>query len=107
MESTLFILVTGVTSNSIRITVQVKPGASQNAVTGFKDDVLQVKVTAPPVEGRANKDLIAYLSKIFSVRKSDVVIEKGLTSRRKIISVAGLNQGQLKVALSEVLTSGT
>jgi len=104
---TLFIWVTNMKSNGIRITVQVKPGAIQNAVTRFKDDVLQVKVAAPPVEGRANKELIVYLSKVFGVRKSNVVIEKGLTSRRKIISIVGLNQEQLVAALSEVLASGT
>ncbi len=93
-------------NDGIRIAVHVKPGASRNATAGLVGDVLQVKVAAPPVEGKANKELIAYLSKIFGVGKSDVVIEKGLTSRRKILSIYGLNQSQFESILSTVLASG-
>jgi uncharacterized protein len=84
-----------------RILVHVQPGAARSEATGFKDGVLQVRVAAPPVKGRANSELIRLLSRLLEVSKSQLAIEKGITSRTKTIAVAGLAQDQAQRLLEE------
>jgi len=75
-----------------RIVVRVQPNAGQNQVLGFKDGVLYVRITAPPIKGKANQELIKFLSDILGVNRSSLIIEKGMTSKRKVIGVIGLTQ---------------
>ena len=75
----------------VTFAVRVVPRASRNGIVGVHGDALKVRVTAPPVEGRANEALIAFLAKRLGVRKSQVDIVAGATSRRKMIRVSGLS----------------
>jgi len=77
-----------------RIVVQVQPNARQNEVLGFKDGVLQIRIAAPPVKGKANQELIKFLSAILGVGKNNLTIEKGVTGRRKLIGITGLTHDQ-------------
>lgn len=74
------------------IRLKVIPGASRNEIVGFSDGVLQVKIAAPPVRGKANKELTAFLSKALGVSKSALLIVKGHTSRNKVFTVDGMNR---------------
>ena len=78
-----------------RITVRVQPDAGKNQLMGFKDGVLQVKIAAHPVKGKANRELIRFLSDVWEVPRSSLTIEKGLTARRKVIAVRGLTQEEV------------
>ncbi len=91
----------------VRISVKVQPGARKNCITGYSDSVLRVKIAAPPVEGKANKELIAYFSDIIDVRKSAITIEKGQTSRNKLISIEGVDEARLSIVIDDILRSGT
>ena len=71
---------------SARITIRVQPNAKRNEVVRFEDEVLHVKIAAPPVKGKANAALLAFLSDILGVSKSCLSIAKGATSRTKVIS---------------------
>ena len=62
---------------------------------GFEDNILHVKIAAPPVKGKANKELVLFLSQLIGVSKGSINIKSGLTSRRKIIAVAGLDRDQI------------
>jgi uncharacterized protein (TIGR00251 family) len=75
--------------------VKVTPGARRNEITGLTDGVLQVKVAAPPVKGKANKELLAFLSRALGVKKSAISIVKGQTSRDKVIAIAGLGRDDI------------
>ncbi len=77
------------------LVVQVQPNASQNRITRFKDGVLHVKVAAPPVKGKANRELIEFLSDILGVNKSNLTIQKGVTGKKKTILVKGLTPDKL------------
>jgi uncharacterized protein (TIGR00251 family) len=79
-----------------RLEIRVQPNARKNEIQGFREGVLYIKIAAPPVEGKANKELIGYLSDILGIAKSRVSIEKGVTGRNKLISIIGLNQEQVK-----------
>jgi len=77
------------------IVVQVQPKSGRNRVTGFEEGVLHVKIAAPPVKGKANQELVRFLSDILGVAKSSITIEKGLTSRRKVVGIRGLGQEEI------------
>ncbi len=84
----------------LTISVQVHPNASRNEVVGFEDGVLRVKIAAPPVKGKANRELIDFLSKRLGVSKRSITIEKGLTSRRKVIAIEGLSEAEVTERLT-------
>jgi len=88
--------------STAKITVHVQPNARRNEVVGFEDGVLRVKIAAPPVKGRANRELIEFLSQLLGVSKGSVTIEKGATSRSKVIGVSGLSQDDILNRLAAV-----
>ena len=82
------------TQDGVRLALRLTPRASRNGVDGIADDaegrpVLRLRLVAPPVEGAANKALIAFLAKTLSLRKADITIRSGETSRVKILHLAG------------------
>ena len=77
------------------ITIQVQPNARRNEVLGFEDGILHVKIAAPPVKGKANKELVLFLSQLIGVGKSSINIKSGFTSRRKVIAINGLDRDQI------------
>ena len=79
------------TAGGVTFAVRVVPRASKNEMAGIHGDALKIRLTTPPVEGRANKALIAFLAQQLGVRKSQVEIVAGATSRRKMIRVIGLS----------------
>lgn len=67
--------------------VSVLPRSSRNELVALADGSYKAKLTAAPVDGEANKKLIALLSKEFAVAKSAVCIVRGETSRKKIVEI--------------------
>ncbi|GFG33804.1 hypothetical protein Cfor_03504 [Coptotermes formosanus] len=72
---------------NIVIRIQAKPGAKQNAVTDVGSEAVGVQISAPPVEGEANTELVKYMAAVLGVRKSDVSLDKGSRSRQKTVVV--------------------
>lgn len=79
--------------------VLVKPGASRNEVGGKHDGALVIRLTAPPVEGRANKALRKLISRRAGVPFGAVEIVRGERSRRKLVRVEGMDPKQLRSLL--------
>lgn len=67
----------------IRLRIFLQPKASRDQIVGLHDNELKIAITAPPVEGQANAHLLKYLSKLFKVPKSSIVLEKGELQRHK------------------------
>jgi uncharacterized protein len=82
------------------INVKVTPGASRDEITGQKEGVWQVRVKAPPVEGRANYAMLQLLGKALKLKTSDVSIIRGHSSRRKTVAVSGLSETEVSERLS-------
>jgi uncharacterized protein (TIGR00251 family) len=78
-----------------KILLRVYPAASKNEVLGFTGEVLRVKVAAPPVRGKANKELLTFLSQVLSISPRALTIIQGHTSKNKVIAVAGLSQEEI------------
>ncbi len=90
---------------SVNIMVQVQPNASQNKVVRFRGGVLHLKIAAPPIKGKANQELLKFLSDTLGVSKSSLTIEKGMTSKRKLIAIQGLSQNQVMRQLEPQIRS--
>lgn len=67
--------------------VEAKPNAKKNQIEILSDNTLKIRITAPPVDGKANKAIIEYLSEVFQVSKSSIKILKGDTSKYKRIEI--------------------
>ena len=81
-----------ITGNDIVIKVKIVPGSSKNKIVGVYNDALKISITAPPVEGKANKKCIAYLAKYFDISKSKIEIILGQTSKNKLIKIYDISQ---------------
>ncbi len=77
---------------SVVITVHVQPRAAKNQVAGLHDGALKLRLTAPPVDGKANKAVIACLASLLGVSKSSLSLVSGHKSRRKQVLVQGVDQ---------------
>jgi len=75
--------------------VRLQPRARRDEVVGERNGALVVRVTAPPVDGRANDALCRLIAKVAGVAPSRVEIVRGHTSRDKVVRVAGLGEQEL------------
>jgi uncharacterized protein (TIGR00251 family) len=90
--------------SNARLVIKVTPRAKKNQISGILEDgTIKVRVNAPPVGGKANKQLINYLADILNVQKSAVQIVSGLTNRKKIIHVEGIDQNSVQSILASHL----
>jgi uncharacterized protein (TIGR00251 family) len=85
------------------LAVRVTPGAKLNAVTAIKEGVWNIKIAAPPVEGRANEELVVFLSKKLGIHRNSLNIIKGQSNRNKLVSVSGMHQKEIARRLSAEL----
>ncbi|MDI6906518.1 MAG: DUF167 domain-containing protein [Thermoanaerobacterales bacterium] len=69
--------------------VRLQPRAARNELAGLHGDALKVRVTAPPVDGLANKALCAYLADLLGVPAGRISIRSGHTGRDKLVRVEG------------------
>ena len=83
------------TATSVKLIVQIQPNAKQNEVTGFLDNILHLKIAAPPVEGKANRELIKFLSELLDISKSNIILEKGATSKKKVLLIQSVTPDQM------------
>ncbi|MEQ9232804.1 DUF167 domain-containing protein [Coleofasciculus sp. E2-BRE-01] len=68
-------------------TVKVKPNSKKQSIEEMVDGTLKVNLKSPPVDGKANKELIELLAEKFNVTKSQVQIKSGLSSKIKLIEI--------------------
>ena len=81
------------------LTVRLQPRARRDEVVGERDGVVVIRVTAPPVDGKANAALCRLIAKRAGVAPSRVEIVRGHTAREKVIRVEGLDAEALRAAL--------
>lgn len=71
----------------LRLRIFLQPKASRDQIVGLHDGELKIAITAPPIDGQANAHLLKFLSKLFKVPKSSIVLEKGELQRHKQIFI--------------------
>lgn len=91
--------------NKAKISLRVYPNTNRSEVVGFRNGVLQVKVSAPPTKGQANRELIALLSQLLGIDKGSIDIIKGHTIRNKVVAIDGLSREEVMKRLTYKLFS--
>lgn len=87
-------------SDGVRFAVRVIPRAKHNTISGIHGGALRVRLTAPPVEGKANAALEEFLAQALGLRPAQVCVVAGHTSRQKTIVVTGLTPEEMLTRLS-------
>ncbi len=82
--------------------VRVAPRSSRDEVSGWRDDVLLVRLKAPPVEGQANERLCRLLARRLGLPLVDVVLVSGATSRNKLLRIQGLSETEVRERLAQI-----
>ncbi len=80
-------------NQDLELNVRVQPKASRNEIVGLREEALKIRITAPPVDGKANDCLIRFLAKQFGVPRSRITLlsgEKGRSKRLRIEAPARL-----------------
>src|SRR5437667_12375198 len=84
--------------------VRVTPRAARTAIPGVRGQALSVRLTAPPVEGAANRELVTLLARALAVRPTAVAIAAGAGSRDKRVRVEGLDPEAVRARLGAALS---
>lgn len=87
------------TLDGVIFKITVQPRGSRNEIAGLQGDAMKIRLTAPPVEGAANKMCVEFLAKSLKVRKSVVEIIRGRTSRSKKVLVRSATRKEIESLL--------
>lgn len=71
----------------MKIKVYIQPNSKKSGYAGVYDGLPKLKITAPPVDGAANAEIIKIFSKLLNIPKSDIIISSGQASRIKILDI--------------------
>lgn len=91
------------TGAGVEVFLYVQPRASRSKVVGLQGEELKVALTAPPVDGAANKACCAFLAKLCSLPKSSVKVVSGETSRHKRLLLENASLKDIDKLLQELL----
>jgi uncharacterized protein (TIGR00251 family) len=81
------------------VAIRLQPRARRDEIVGMRADAFLLRVTAPPVDGRANEALCRLVATAAGVAPSRVAVVRGLTSRDKVVRVEGVDDADLRRAL--------
>ncbi len=93
------------TEKGLVIQVRVLPRSSRCEVVGIQDGALKIKITSPPLEGKANDECVRFLADQLKIRKSQIEIIAGHKARKKTVAVSGLKKADFLSLLSPFLSS--
>jgi hypothetical protein len=77
--------------SSLLLTVYIQPRASRNRIAGLHGEAVKLCITAPPVDGKANSAVVAYLADLFSLPKQDIALKSGRQSRTKRLVIKNIS----------------
>jgi hypothetical protein len=91
------------TPKGVTFSIQVVPRSSKCEIMGIFNNTLKIRLTAPPVEGKANEECLRFLSSLFNVARNRLSIVGGQTSRKKTIQVSGMGSTEMEGLLERIL----
>ena len=87
----------------VLLRLYVQPKASRNKFVGVHGDAIKLAITAPPVDGKANKAVVKFLAAFFKMKKKDFSIKHGLQSRTKSVLIAGVDLKDMRRRMEMLL----
>ncbi len=85
-----------ITNGKTLLALYIQPQSSKNKFCGLHGDEMKLAITAPPVDGKANKGVIVFLAKFLGVAKGAISIRRGLQSRHKQLLVDGISGDEVR-----------
>jgi len=82
------------------VSVRVQSGAKKSAVLGLHGGAVKIALSAPPVDGKANDALIAFVAEKVGLPRARVSLLSGMTNRNKVLRVTGKSAAEVRAALS-------
>lgn len=89
------------TPEGFLLNVKALPRSSRCGICGIHGDALKIKVTAPPVDGRANEEIVSFLASGLGIKKGQVTIVAGHNATRKVIAVTGCDRREMERLMGE------
>ena len=80
----------------VLLTLHVIPNAPKTQIIGPHGDSLKIKIHAPPVDGKANQEIICFFAELFKIPKSRVILVSGETSKAKRLRLEGLDAAEVR-----------
>ena len=90
---------------SLLLRLHVQTRAAHNQVAGLQGEALKLRLTSPPVDGKANKAVIATLARLLDLPKSCLTLRSGLQSRTKTVRIENADEAQLRARLQTLLAA--
>ena len=90
---------------SLLLRLHVQPRAAHDQVAGLQGEALKLRLTSPPVDGKANKAVIATLARLLELPKSSLTLRSGLQSRSKTVRIENADEAQLRARLQTLLAA--
>jgi uncharacterized protein (TIGR00251 family) len=81
------------------VAVRLQPRAKRDEVVGERGEAIVIRVSAPPVDGKANAALCAFVARTLRISPTRVHVVRGQTTRDKVVRVEGVTQADLRAAL--------
>jgi uncharacterized protein (TIGR00251 family) len=81
--------------------VRVSPGARSDTIVGWMDDVLRVRVKAPPERGKANDALLRFIASTLGLPAAQVTLRRGGSSRNKVLYIDGMTDDDVRERLDD------
>ena len=90
--------------DDLLLPVQARPGAKRNECGGIHDGRLRVAVTQAPEKGKANREILKLIVKALGLRRSQVTLEDGETTSRKLFRISGIDAEELRRRIDQLAT---
>lgn len=87
----------------VLLRLHVQPKASISRIVGLHDGCLKLAVASPPVDGKANKEVLRFLAGLLGVPRRDLRLKYGAQSRKKQVAVSSLSENEVRLLLEAVL----
>ncbi len=94
------------TDGTVLLRLYVQPKASKARITGLFDGCLKLAILAPPVDGKANEEVVKFLAGVLAIPGRDITIKSGIQGRKKQLLVKGLPLEEMRSKLSLKFTIG-
>lgn len=91
---------TELADGAVLVRLHVQPKASKTRIAGLYDGCLKLAVLAPPVDGKANEEVVRFLAVLLSIPARDITLKSGAQGRRKQLHIKGMSVDEVRNRLS-------
>ncbi len=91
---------------TVLLRLHVQPKASKTRIIGIHDGCLKLAIAAPPVDGKANQEVVKFLADLLAIPSRDITLKSGVQGRRKQVVIDGLDSVAVRHKIVRILEGG-